>query len=220
MSRFKKRKLVAAILFLFIFSANQLAAAVVLEEDFTADNSCQIPADWEISDLLEHGDGSCAWTWRLNQGAEENHTGTGTEDDEGCFVLANSDECGPGTSVDTVLVTPFFDCSGLTGISLSFNYDAYEELDSSSFTVQISVNGGEWINKWQKTQNDRGPKTATVDLSAEADRQSSVRIRFRYTAEYDWWWQVDDVIVSSSDDENGQFNWLLFLPALIGRPPL
>lgn len=211
----KKKNVVSALLFLFISSANLLAAAVLLEEGFSdADNACRIPVDWEVQDLLEHGNGSCAWTWRLNQGAEENHTGTDTEDDEGCFVLADSDECGEETSIDTVLVTPSIDCTDVSGTSLSFQYDAYEQRGTSTFAVQISVNSGEWIDKWQKTENDRGPQTASIDLSAEADGQPSVRIRFRYTASWDWWWQIDDVKVSSSD-ESDTFNWLLFLPAIM-----
>ncbi|WPD23013.1 MAG: choice-of-anchor J domain-containing protein [Candidatus Electrothrix scaldis] len=208
-------RLVGAVFFLFISSANLFAGTVVLEEGFGLNNACQIPVNWEVQDLLEeeHEAGSCDWKWRLNQDLDENHTGTDTDDDEGCFVLADSDECGPETSVDTVLVTPVIDCTDLSGTSLSFKYDAYEQLDRSSFTVEISTNNGvNWTTVWQQNQSDRGPKTATIDLSAEADRQSSVRIRFRYTASFDWWWQVDDVVVSSS----APFNWLLFLPAITG----
>jgi hypothetical protein len=187
----------ATALFLLFFPVSVLAASVVLKEDFGANDACQIPVDWEIQDLLAHSAGSCGWKWRLNQ-IDENNMGTGTDDDEGCFVLANSDECGLETNVDTVLVTRTIDCTDLSGTSLTFKYDAYKQWESSTFAVEVSVNSGEWVDKWQRTENDRGPKTATVDLSAEADGQSSVRIRFRYTASSDWWWQIDDVTVSAN----------------------
>jgi hypothetical protein len=215
MALYSNKVLVGAVLFLLISSENLLAATVLLQEDF---NACQIPVDWEVQDLLEHGVGSCGWQWRLNEGVEENSTG-GSE--EGCFILADSDECGPGTSIDTVLVTPSFDCTDASGTSLSFKYDAFEQRETSAFVVEVSVNrGSDWVAVWQRTQSDRGPKTATVDISSYADGASSVLIRFRYTASYDWWWQIDDVTVSANGKNT--FNWLLFLPPITAgsRPAL
>ncbi|MDU9047465.1 MAG: choice-of-anchor J domain-containing protein [Candidatus Electrothrix sp. Rat3] len=208
MDPYRNKVLVGVALFLlFISSENLFATTGVLLEDF---NSCQIPVDWEVMDLLEHEGGSCGWQWRLNEGLEVNKTGGG---DEGCFILANSDECGLGTNIDTVLVTPSLDCLDLTGISLSFKYDAFEGQGTSTFAVEISTDGGSnWVPVWQQAQSDRGPKTASVDISSEADGQPSVLIRFRYNASWDWWWQIDDVTVISNEKKS--FNWLLFLPAI------
>ena len=206
MALYRIKLLVGTVLFLHTSSANLLVAAVVLQEDF---NACQIPVDWEVQDLLEHEDDSCSWQWRINQGLEENHTGA-----DSCFVLADSDKCGQGTSMDTVLVTPSFDCTELSGTILSFKYDIFKEQETSAFLAEVSTNGGsDWDTVWQRTLSDRGPETATADISTYADGASAVRIRFRYTASYDWWWQIDDVTVSA--DEKDTFNWLLFLPAII-----
>ncbi|MCI5125089.1 MAG: hypothetical protein D3925_11580 [Candidatus Electrothrix sp. AR5] len=212
MALYINKMLVGAVLLFIVSSVNPLAAAVVMQENF---NACQIPVGWEVEDLLEHsGIGSCGWQWRLNEGVEENYTG-GSE--EGCFVLANSDECGVGTSMDTVLVTPSFDCTNVSGTILSFKYDSFEQRRTSTFVVEVSANGGsDWVAVWQRTQSDRGPKIATADISAYADGTSSVLIRFRYTASYDWWWQIDDVTVSA--DEKEKFNWLLFLPSITAGP--
>ena len=207
------------LLLFLVFTPVPLVAATILHEDFGSNvDPCQIPADWVVQDLLElehEGGGTCGWKWRVNEEVEVNNTrdSNTSDSDGGCFVLAHSDECGVGTSVDTVLSMPPIDCSDLTGTALSFKYDAFDKFETSLFTVEVSTNeGNDWTVMWQKNQSDRGPKTATLDLGTVADGQASLLIRFRYTASYDWWWQVDDVTVSA--DEKNTFNWLLFMPAI------
>ncbi|CAK8724604.1 hypothetical protein KKHLCK_14510 [Candidatus Electrothrix laxa] len=193
------------LLWFLVLTPAPLAAATIQQEEF---DSCQIPVDWAAQDLLEHESGTCGWKWRVNEGFEENYTGG-----EGCFVLANSDECGVGTSIDTVLSMPPIDCSDLTGTNLSFKYDAYDQFETSSFAVEVSTNEGNgWTEVWKKELSDRGPQTATLDLGTVADGQPSLMIRFRYTASYEWWWQIDDVTVSA--DEKNKSNWILFIPAI------
>jgi len=191
------------ILFLFLFSTSSAIATELLSESFS-DCGNPAPADWEVM----NSGGNCDWIFNSDR---SNETGG-----EGCFAMADSDACGSGTSMDTVLVAPSIDCSVSTGTTLTFAYDAFLKYSSASLIVEISVNGGmDWMNIWQKTEPDRVSKTETIDISSEADGQPSVLIRFHYHADaWDWWWQLDDVVVSSSDNE---FNWLLFLPAIVGR---
>lgn len=194
-------------LFPLFFSPGIIIAAELLSESF---NDCgePIPAGWEAVNL----GGDCRWIFNSDR---ENETGG-----QGCYAIADSDACGSGTSMETALITPSIDCSASHGTILSFAYDAFHQKDGSAnftdFTVQLSLNSGiDWTDIWKKTASDRGPKTATVDISAEADGQPSVQIRFHYrTDAWDWWWQIDDVKVSSSD-ESDTFNWLLFLPAIM-----
>lgn len=193
-----------SLLFISVLSPTVIFAAAVelLSESFTA---CERPVDWEVVNL----GGDCNWIFDSNK---DNETGG-----SGCFSFADSDACGAGTTVDTVLLTSSVDCTSFAGTTLSFKYDAYEDLNASAFLVEVSTDGGnDWSEVWRRIQSDRGPKTATVDISAEADGKQSVLIRFRYTASFDWWWQIDDVTVVASE-EKSTFNWLLFLPAIIGR---
>jgi hypothetical protein len=200
------------LLLFLVLTPAPLAAATILHEGF---DSCQIPADWSVQDLLEleHEGGTCGGKWRLNKGLEVNKTGGGS--DGSCFVLANSDECrtDPNPNVDTVLSMPPINCSDLTGIQLSFKYDAFDNSGTSSFAVEVSTDGGNnWTIFWQKNQSVRGPNAEVLDLGTVADGQSSLLVRFRYIASNEWWWQVDDVTVSA--DEKNKFNWLLFMPAI------
>ncbi|XOF33700.1 MAG: choice-of-anchor J domain-containing protein [Candidatus Electrothrix sp. YB6] len=175
-------------LFLFCFSP-VAAATELLSESFSA---CELPENWEVENL----GGDCRWIFDSNR---QNETGG-----EGCYAMASSEDCSSGTSMDTVLFVSPVDCSRLTETTLSFQYDAYEQLNASTFAVEISLDeGNDWSQIWVRNQSDPGPKTAVLDISAEADRRPSVLIRFRYTASAkDWWWQVDDVQISGKKGKN------------------
>ncbi|XCN73965.1 MAG: choice-of-anchor J domain-containing protein [Candidatus Electrothrix aestuarii] len=191
-------------LLLFLLFVENSFATVVVSETFS---SCPgTPDGWTVTN---HSDG-CEWIFDSDR---ENTTGG-----EGCFAFANSHDTCESSSVDTSLDTPALDCSTLHGTQLSFSYDGYtESVDTENvFLVQVSVGGGGvWTTvDWQPadTNDLLGPQAASIDISSLVDGQSDVRIRFRYTASTPWWWQLDDVKVSSG------FQWLLFMPAIIGRP--
>lgn len=158
----------------------------VLGERF---DTCSLPAGWSVNNL----GGSCSWTFD-NPGQQPNLTG-GT----GCFAIADSDFCGTGTTMNTELVSPQVDCSALAQVHLEFKYDVYRYYSTTKFAVDVSTDGGgNWMNVWQRVGvNDRGPRTAVIDISALAAGQGDVRVRFLYSAPgWDWWWQVDDVVIS------------------------
>ncbi|WP_446010938.1 hypothetical protein [Candidatus Electrothrix sp.] len=184
-------------LFLLCLYPNIIVAAELLYEDF---NLCETPDGWTLENLA----GSCSWLFNSNR---QNETGG-----EGCYAIADSDNCAD-QPMDTTLSISSIDCSTSSGTKLFFNYDALHSIGNTSFTVQLSVNGGtEWVDIWHRTESDLGPKTASVDISAVADGQSSVLLRFHYyTDKSDFWWQVDDVRVSA--DEKNTFNGIPFLQA-------
>ena len=124
----------------------------------------------------------------------------------------------------TALETPAVDCTDMIGTALSFKFDVHASSADTVFTVEISTDGGaDWITVWQRVQpdpGDLGPQTANIDISETADGRMDVLLRFRYQATdaEEWGWQVDDVIISA--DKKNQFNWFLFLQAIIAKPVL
>lgn len=159
-----------------------------LVQEFTR---CGLPDGW----IVKNNGGDCAWR-EDNPGGRTNLTGGA-----GCFVVADSDYCGNGTNMDTELISPSFDGTGLSSLTLEFKYDVYRIAATTRFEVDVSSDGGvTWSNVWQRIGvDDRGPRVAMVDISALADNQPDVRVRFHYTTlDRDWWWQVDDVYVYQS----------------------
>ncbi len=159
---------------------------VLLTEDF--EGASFPPTDWTLVNL----GGDCDWTGD-DPGGEGNLTG-GT----GLFADANSDFCGSGTTMDAVLQTPLLDLSSGAAAILQFAYD-YRDLGvADRADVDISTdNGATWTTIWTQGVNDRGPKTATIDLTPYLG-STETYIRFRYVApSWDWWWQIDDVVVET-----------------------
>jgi hypothetical protein len=158
-----------------------------------------IPAGWTVTDNA--GTGA---VWAFNDpGGHGNLTG-GT----GNFATANSDYNGT-VNMDTELRTPVLNLTGISTAILGFKYDFYWYSGGLSEVadVDVSVNGaaGPWTNVWTRSgASDRGPKTASIDISSIAGNQANVMIRFHYyNANYEWWWQVDDVVLGSCEPQAG-----------------
>ncbi|MHB8810497.1 MAG: carboxypeptidase regulatory-like domain-containing protein [Desulfobulbaceae bacterium] len=161
-------------------SAPGYKSAALLTEGF---NGCTLPVGWTANNL----GGDCVWDF-TDPGSRGNLTGGA-----GCFAVADSDYCGSGKTMDTELVAPSVDCSGLSAVTLEFKYDVNDYGNVDRFDVDVSTDGGStWINVWQRLGvDDRGPKTAAVDITSIAAGQADVVVRFQYLApDWDWWWQV------------------------------
>jgi murein tripeptide amidase MpaA len=105
------------------------------------------------------------------------------------------------------LTTPAFDCSGLTGTTLSFwRWLGVERSMWDHAYVRVSNNGTTWTNVWQN------PDTTIVDtqwlyqefdISAVADNHANVYLRWTMgttdTADVFCGWNIDDVQVWASD---------------------
>jgi hypothetical protein len=113
-------------------------------------------------------------------------------------------------SGDSWLRSPAINCSGLTNVQLSFwrwlnvegnTYDqAYVEVsdDASSWTTAWAAG-----NTWGERVLDSGWSNFTYDISAVADQESTVYIRFRIDSDYLWTysgWNVDDVSVYAAGE--------------------
>ncbi|HQM14123.1 MAG TPA: carboxypeptidase regulatory-like domain-containing protein [Anaerolineae bacterium] len=159
-------------------------------ESFTAG---ALPAGWSLIDNAESG-----VLWRFNDPKPRGNRTGGT----GSFAILDSDYAG-FKNVDAVLRSPAMDFSGETTVILEFKYDFrwYMYGLNEVADVDVSTNDGTtWTNVWRRSgADDRGPKTARVDISVLAAGQANVRVRFHYyNANYEWWWQVDDVFLGNS----------------------
>lgn len=157
-------------------------------QDFSAGT---LPSGWSITDGIGNGQ-----VWQFNDpGSRTNLTG-GT----GGFAIVDSDKYGSSGSQDTALVSPAIDFTDVATVSLQFDTDFYR-YTAEIADVDVSNNGGStWTNVWKKTgASYRGPKHETIDISAIAGNQVSVKVRFHYyNASWAWWWEVDNVSIGYS----------------------
>ncbi|MDP4504124.1 carboxypeptidase regulatory-like domain-containing protein [Nonomuraea turcica] len=151
----------------------------VITEAFEAESA---PDGWSVVNRTESG--GWAFTDPKNRG---NLTG-GT----GKYAIADSDAAGSGTTIDTDLMTPSLDLTGVPAPVLRFNSD-YRALNGFA-NVEVSVDGGTtWstASTWT-TASRRGPVVEEVPIP-NAGGKPDVRIRFHYRGSYAWWWELDNV---------------------------
>jgi hypothetical protein len=159
----------------------------LLCEDFSGG---ALPPDWIVVDNIGNGA-----QWRCDDPAGRGNLTGGADG----FAIADSDYEGL-VDMDTELITPPVDCSGLQTVSLKFRTDLFC-YSAEIADVDISTNGpaGPWQTLWQATDSVFGPIQISLDVTAEAAGRPNVRFRFHYyNAFWEWWWEVDDVCVSGS----------------------
>jgi hypothetical protein len=146
------------------------------------------PQGWEVWDHSGTG-----ITWAFDDAAGRGNITGGS----GGFAMVDSDYAGP-VDVDSSLVSPPMDLSGESVVILTFEQDffTYAENNEEVADVDISIDGGEWLNVLRQTGSVRGLNQQSIDISEMAANQENVRVRFRYyNANSEWWWQVDSVRV-------------------------
>jgi hypothetical protein len=127
-------------------------------------------------------------------------TTTFMSNDNTQFVLSNSDDQGSGGTTNTILQSPAFSTTGLSGVSLKF-YHYYRHISGDSAIIEASTNGTSWtqVANYQATTGAASAFVqGNVTLPAAFDNQATVYVRFRYYATYGWYWALDNVSVSGS----------------------
>lgn len=127
------------------------------------------------------------------------------------FYLSDSDRQGTGGTTAVTLQSPAFSTVGLTTASLSF-YHYYRYYNGGeSINVEVSTNGTSWTSLVSYTSAQGAVANfSNVNLSLNSYlNQSTVYIRFRYVATYDYYWAIDNVTVSgiSSTPPPATFAW-------------
>ncbi len=115
----------------------------------------------------------------------------------GAFAIADSDDCGLGTTMDTELWTPAIDLTGLTDPMVAFNLDYYALGDYAAVDASTD-NGTSWGNLITWTASQRGPRLYETAIPGAGE--NDVRVRWHYgNASWAWWWEIDSVEVTACE---------------------
>ena len=159
-----------------------------IDEDFNSG----IPGTWSV---VNNG-GDCVWTDNGVTG-RTNYAGG-----DGLCAIADADDCGSGTTMDTDLISPSFDLSTVTSAELTY-IASYNWMSSSEWaTCAISINGGsswtELIN-WSSDHDAYGPgEEVNIDLTSYVGN-SDVQIKWGYYAPgWYYYYEIDDVLVEGT----------------------
>ncbi len=146
------------------------------------------PPGWTIVD----NGGDCVWG-RNDQFGRPNYAGG-----ELFCADADSQACGPGSSMDTELRTPSLNLSGVLTASLEFSATYAVATGGDWAGVYLSSNGGlDWTELLSWTTSF-GPETINLDLSPHVGSPDT-HISFRYVAsDQQGWFQVDHVRLQAS----------------------
>jgi hypothetical protein len=148
-------------------------------------------------------------------------TYTFSSNDSSQFYLTNSaaqnSNSGPTA---TLLVSPSMNTMGYTSLSLEF-YQFYLDYDGTDGAkVEVSTNGTAWtpLSNTTTTQGSQNNflKT-TINLNAYINN-SSLYIRFKYDAQFDWFWAIDNVTVSGNKTIDYTYSWSVLPSGTAGLP--
>jgi len=170
-------------------------------EDFNSSTS--LPSCWQIVDHIGNGQ-----VWQFGT-----HT-SGLSGTTGNYAYLNSDAYGNGNSQNTDLISPVFNFSNYTDISLSFTH-YFRQWSGSSGTLSYSLNGGStWtqIQQWTTTSN---PASFSQVIPAISE-QENVLFKWNYTGSWGYYWDVDDIQITGTLVDNTHLLILLANPNDIG----
>jgi uncharacterized repeat protein (TIGR01451 family) len=108
--------------------------------------------------------------------------------------------------MNTDLISPVIDCTGLRDAYLIYDtaYENYAGYDWANVSVRSAATGGAWITVLAWNEDHPGPLTVDLNISAYADNQPDLQVRFNYDTkgyEYLWYWEVDNVKVCGISKE-------------------
>jgi endonuclease I len=117
---------------------------------------------------------------------------------DGYYAYLNSAAYGFGNTQNADLISPLFDLTGFTDVTLSFDY-FFRYYTGSSCKVYYSLNnGGSWILLAQFTSlSATNPSTFSQLIPALAG-QSQVRFKWNYTGTFGFYWAIDDVSLNGT----------------------
>lgn len=145
------------------------------------------PAGWTV---VDHSGSGYGWKRNTDYGKSNTTGGTGFAAD------ADSDAMGGG--MDTSLITPSIDLTGINNPRLTFKSDFQDFAGFGQGWVKVSTDDGMTWTEVLYLTNDTPATTFTVDLSAFTDETIRIAWRFDDEDEWGWYWMIDDVVVGGS----------------------
>lgn len=155
------------------------------EEDF--ETVTFTPACWEVVD-----NGTNRQTWQFGSfSPSESLSGFQPN-----YVYLDSEGLYESYPLDTELISPSFDFSGYTNVSVSFKH-YYKHAASNSAAFYYSLDDGTtWIQEEEWTSSTANPTTYNEFISA-LNNESQVKLRWRYDGGDGYFWVIDDISISA-----------------------
>ncbi|AUD79202.1 PKD domain-containing protein [Kangiella profundi] len=141
------------------------------------------PAGWTVEDISGSG-----MQWQAASTAPKGNL----LNVSGEAAAIDSDAAGTNNLVSSVLVSPTIYVADIESTTLNFASLFRTFGYSDVYTVDISVDGGEWtaVHTFNPTNM---VETISVDLSAQLAGATSFKIRFAYEADYEYYAYIDNV---------------------------
>lgn len=157
-------------------------------ENFNASNA--LPFCW---DIIDHSGNGQVWQF----GTHSN----GLAGTSGNYAFLNSHAYGAGNEQNTDLITPVFDFSDYTEVSLSFTHYFRQYLNHSIASLSYSLDGGNsWNLVYDWTVTTSNPSHYYQNFP-ELGGEPHVMFKWNYTGTYAWFWNIDDVMITGQPTE-------------------
>ena len=166
---------------------NLFSQTVMYSEDFDSGNP-----SWTTTG---------SWEWGVATAGGEDPGTDHTSGNTNNYVYGQNLGGDYGNNVDEYLQTPAFDCSTANGVSITYWRHTYVESSFDKSFVEISTDGSTWTDLGQTLYpQDADWTEVTIDISAYADNQATVYIRWRLDSDGSvvyGGWNIDDFSLSA-----------------------
>ena len=168
-----------------------ISSIILYEEDFESTFKFNVRNEGDNSGSNNYE------TWYWSSGAYDNGTS---------YARVNSDSYGT-FDMDESLITPEFDGSNMSSISLQFDHNL--PIYSTEIADIDVWNGSSWVTvvSYTTEQGDNStpsPANESIDLSAYKNNRMKVRFRY-YNANYEYWWIIDNIVITGTPIAN--YSW-------------
>ncbi len=180
-------------------------------------DSFESASGWTLSGEFEIGNpGGLGGSAHGNPDPNSAYSGTGVLGVDLTGLGANNGDYEPSLGIRAYqAVSPTINCSGFTNVSM--NFQRYLNVEQNSYDhayIDISNdNGSSWTNIWangSSTITDASWSLQTINISAYADNQAQVKIRFCIGATDGSWqysgWNIDDFQLTGNGSFPAVFN--------------
>jgi hypothetical protein len=153
-------------------------------------NSFDTQEDFDMWEVVDGGNTAGTWQWVTQ--SNNGNTLDGTP-----FAYVDSDDEGPGVTMDEQLISPVIDASNADDLFLVFDLVHQQIGDVLNFDVW---DGEAWVNVGS-SEADTGPfpwgPTVTIEIPISEYANDELRVRFQYIAGWDWFVGIDNVKVTN-----------------------